>query len=57
MILRLLSSLVETYFVNYVGEKVVVDMRLELYSHLQMLSLGFYSEGVSASWCRACPAT
>ncbi|MFN8564350.1 MAG: ABC transporter transmembrane domain-containing protein [Anaerolineae bacterium] len=43
-VIRSLSSLVETYFVNYVGEKVVVDMRLELYSHLQMLSLGFYSK-------------
>lgn len=43
-VIRSLSSLVETYLVNYVGEKVVIDLRLELYSHLQVLSLGFYSK-------------
>src|SRR5664279_541820 len=43
-IIRSISSFFETYFVNWVGEKVVVDLRLELYSHLQQLSLGFFSK-------------
>ncbi len=42
-LLRSLTSLVETYNVNLVGEKIVFDLRLELYAHLQDLSLGFYS--------------
>ncbi len=42
-LLRSLTSLVQTYNVNLVGEKVVFDLRLELYAHLQELSLGFYS--------------
>ena len=42
-IIRSISSWFETYFVNWVGEKVVLDLRLELYSHLQELSLGFFS--------------
>jgi subfamily B ATP-binding cassette protein MsbA len=41
-LLRSVSSLIETYFVNYVGERIVVDLRLELYRHLQYLSLGFF---------------
>jgi len=43
-IIRAISSWFETYFVNWVGEKVVLDLRLELYSHLQELSLGFFSK-------------
>ncbi len=43
-IVRSISSFFETYFVNWVGEKMVVDLRLELYAHLQQLSLGFFSQ-------------
>src|SRR5690606_34234002 len=43
-VIRSLASFFETYFVNYVGEKVVLDLRLELYSHLQQLSLGFFAK-------------
>src|ERR1700710_2890856 len=43
-IIRAISSWFETYFVNWVGEKVVLDLRLQLYSHLQELSLGFFSK-------------
>ncbi len=43
-IIRSISSFFETYFVNWVGEKVVLDLRLELYNHLQELSLGFFSK-------------
>jgi subfamily B ATP-binding cassette protein MsbA len=41
-ILRSLTSLVETYLLNYVGERLVVDVRTQLYRHLQHLSLGFF---------------
>jgi ATP-binding cassette, subfamily B, bacterial MsbA len=41
-LLRSLSSFVETYFLNYVGERIVVDLRLDLYNHLQNQSLGFF---------------
>lgn len=43
-IVRSISSFFETYFVNYVGERVVLDLRLELYRHLQELSLGFFAK-------------
>ena len=41
-LLRSATSLVETYLLNYVGERLVVDMRTQLYQHLQSLSLGFF---------------
>ncbi|MEQ8676078.1 MAG: ABC transporter ATP-binding protein [Aggregatilineales bacterium] len=41
--IRSISSLIETYNLNYVGERIVVDMRLDLYQHLQNLSLDFFT--------------
>jgi ABC-type multidrug transport system fused ATPase/permease subunit len=32
----------QTYFTGWVGERVLADLRIELFSHLQRLSLGFY---------------
>ncbi len=32
----------EGYLMNYVGQRVVADLRLRLYSHLQTLSLSFF---------------
>ncbi|MCS6835137.1 MAG: ABC transporter transmembrane domain-containing protein [Anaerolineae bacterium] len=43
-LLRSISSLVETYNLNYIGERIVVDLRKQLYAHLQTLSLGFFVE-------------
>lgn len=43
-VLRSVTSFVETYNLNYVGERIVVDLRLALYAHLQNLSLGFFVE-------------
>lgn len=43
-LLRSVTSLIETYNLNYVGERIVVDIRKQLYSHLQQLSLKFYTE-------------
>jgi len=33
---------VETYMTGWVGERILADMRTELFGHLQQLSLGFY---------------
>jgi ATP-binding cassette subfamily B protein len=33
---------VETYFTGWVGERILADLRTELFRHLQRLSLGFY---------------
>lgn len=43
-LLRSLASFVQTYNMNYVGEKIVVDMRCQLYAHLQALSLRYYAD-------------
>ncbi len=41
--IRSIASLIETYNLNYIGERIVVDLRLDLYKHLQSLSIGFYT--------------
>ena len=41
-LLRSATSFIERYNLNYVGEKIVVDLRTQLYDHLQTLSLGFF---------------
>ena len=43
-LLRSVTSLVETYNVNYVGERIVFDLRRDVYAHLQKLSLQFFIE-------------
>jgi len=43
-ILRSAASFLQGYQLNVVGERVVVDMRCQLYAHLQSLSLRFYTE-------------
>ncbi|MDZ4769048.1 MAG: ABC transporter transmembrane domain-containing protein [Chloroflexota bacterium] len=42
--LQSVATLLETYFVNLVGEKIVVDIRRDAYAHLQHLSLGFFAD-------------
>src|SRR3954466_9164316 len=37
------SSYLETYLVNLVGQRALQDLRIEIFSHLQKLSVGFYS--------------
>ncbi|HMQ33868.1 MAG TPA: ABC transporter ATP-binding protein, partial [Chloroflexaceae bacterium] len=39
-----LFSLVQSYALSFVGERVVSDLRVEAYSHLQRLSLGFFAD-------------
>src|SRR4051812_1734740 len=37
------SSYLETYLVNLVGQRALQDLRIQIFSHLQKLSIGFYS--------------
>ena len=41
---RSLAAFVQNYNLNYVGEKIVVDIRQELYARLLALSLQFYTD-------------
>jgi subfamily B ATP-binding cassette protein MsbA len=42
--LRAVTQLIETYTVNYVGERIVMDLRAELYRHIIDMSLAFYTK-------------
>jgi ABC-type multidrug transport system fused ATPase/permease subunit len=37
------ATYVQTYLVSWVGQRALQDLRLQLFSHLQRLSIGFYS--------------
>jgi ABC-type multidrug transport system fused ATPase/permease subunit len=37
------ASYAQTYLVGWVGQRALQDLRVELFSHLQQLSIGFYS--------------
>ncbi len=41
---RSIASFVQNYNLSYVGERIVVDLRQELYAHLQTLSIEFYHD-------------
>jgi ATP-binding cassette subfamily B protein len=38
-----LATYVQTYLVGWVGQRVLQDLRLRIFAHLQTLSIGFYS--------------
>lgn len=42
-VLYALATYLQTYLVGWVGQRVLQDLRLQLFAHLQRLSLGFYS--------------
>ncbi|MDQ7036172.1 MAG: ABC transporter transmembrane domain-containing protein [Anaerolineae bacterium] len=42
--IRSITSLVETYNLNYIGERIMVDVRKQLYAHLHTQSLHFFTE-------------
>src|SRR3954452_14667350 len=42
-IVNWVASWLETYLVNLVGQRVLQDLRIQIFSHLQRLSIGFYS--------------
>jgi ATP-binding cassette subfamily B protein len=37
------ASYVQTYLVGWVGQRVLQDLRIQVFAHLQSLSIGFYS--------------
>jgi ATP-binding cassette subfamily B protein len=37
------ATYVQTYLVGWVGQRVLQDLRIQLFAHLQQLSVGFYS--------------
>ena len=37
------ATYVQTYLVNWVGQRALQDLRLRIFTHLQRLSIGFYS--------------
>ena len=39
---NLLTSMAQTYFTGWTGERVLADLRNKLFRHLQRLSLGYY---------------
>jgi len=41
--LQAVFTLVQSYTLNFVGEHIILDLRAELYRHLQSLSLDFYA--------------
>jgi ABC-type multidrug transport system fused ATPase/permease subunit len=41
------ASYVQTYLVNWVGQRALQDLRMRIFSHLQKLSIGFYSRNKS----------
>jgi ABC-type multidrug transport system fused ATPase/permease subunit len=42
-VIYLVMSYAQTYLVGWVGQRTLQDLRLQLFSHLQRLSIGFYS--------------
>ena len=43
VIYAIASYAVQTYLVGWVGQRALQDLRVQLFSHLQQLSIGFYS--------------
>jgi subfamily B ATP-binding cassette protein MsbA len=43
-LLRAFSTFIETYTVKWIGERLVADLRSDLYAHLQMMSMKFFTE-------------
>jgi ABC-type multidrug transport system fused ATPase/permease subunit len=39
---NLLTSMAQTYFTGWTGERILADLRSKLFRHLQRLSLGYY---------------
>src|SRR5580704_8667364 len=37
---------IQTYLVGWVGQRALQDLRLQLFAHLQRLSIGFYSRSI-----------
>ena len=42
-VIYVIASAAQTYLVGWVGQRTLQDLRVQLFSHLQQLSIGFYS--------------
>jgi ABC-type multidrug transport system fused ATPase/permease subunit len=42
-----IATYAQTYLVGWVGQRALQDLRLKLFSHLQSLSIGFYSRNIA----------
>ena len=42
-ILNWVTTYAQTYLINWVGQRALQDLRVEVFEHLQRLSIGFYS--------------
>ena len=42
-ILNWVATYLQTYLINWVGQRALQDLRVEVFEHLQRLSIGFYS--------------
>jgi subfamily B ATP-binding cassette protein MsbA len=56
-LIRSLFYFVQNYALAYVGERIVVDLRREVYSHLHELTLRFFSDRRVGNWSRGCRRT
>lgn len=41
--IRAITTLIESYNLNYIGENIVTDIRKQIFQHIQQLSLGFFT--------------
>ena len=42
-LLNWVATYAQTFLINWVGQRALQDLRIELFAHLQRLSIGFYS--------------
>ena len=42
----LVASMVQSYLLSWVGQRVLADLRMALYQHLQALSLGYHDKNI-----------
>jgi ATP-binding cassette subfamily B protein len=42
-VLNWVATYVQTYLINWVGQRALQDLRIQVFEHLQRLSIGFYS--------------
>ena len=42
-VLNWVATYLQTYLINWVGQRALQDLRVEVFEHLQRLSIGFYS--------------
>ncbi len=43
-ILRAFTQMIETFTINYVGERIIMDLRADLYQHMIAMSLAFFTK-------------